>query len=618
MGGVAKPREHRVRCLPPLTLSGGDTELRFALDGDERGIKLRISQLTEQMVAGLPDRALDLLEIAALVYAVDSSVSRGGPALQQMGRQWNRQFILEVPVRDIEIWQRTDVAQSLEEMLLFLSGDRFTFEFVPNFHRDAERSRFFRFGTESAWSPDRVLMFSGGLDSFGGALEAIIQQRQRVALVSHFSSTKIAPIQKQLHKAVNDQLGLDMSRHFPVQMQIAGGRVVEGTHRSRSFLFAAIGAIVAEAFGRDRVSFYENGVVSLNLPPVGNVLGTRATRTTHPKTLRLMTHFLDRIFSNGMRVDNPFFWHTKTEVVQTIERLGMADHIRQTRSCADVHNQTRQHVHCGRCSQCIDRRFAILSAGLERHDPEEAYRVDLLTGSRKNAPDREMALSYVRNAQLFEHAAPEALGQHFPDVLTAVDSLGEPPSTALSRITDLLKRHGQSVTSVVRQALSRHPPATFPEESLPRLYGEMETRRLLEAQPSQARASDESLTELLTLVIDHKHRRATIDDIVEITGAATFTLLQELAKESLEAAGQGRDPLDYPAIRANALAKRLGLESDEGVRQRLNRSRTELGKKFLSAGLDPEQGKAILENLPGYGYRLNPLLVVVRMHNVNR
>ena len=174
----------------------------------------------------------------------------------------------------------------------------------------------------------------------------------------------------------------------------------EGTHRSRSFLFAVLGAITAQAFRLDRVSFHENGVVSLNLPPVGNVLGTRATRSTHPQTLTRFTGLLSRVFETGMSIDNPFFWRTKQDVVETVARLGMANEVAHTRSCADVHNQTTQHPHCGRCSQCIDRRFAVLAAGLERFDPEEAYRVSLMADARHGAIDREIALSYLRNAGL--------------------------------------------------------------------------------------------------------------------------------------------------------------------------------------------------------------------------
>ena len=36
--------------------------------------------------------------------------------------------------------------------------------------------------------PDTVMMFSGGLDSFAGALEEIIERNNKIALISHFSA----------------------------------------------------------------------------------------------------------------------------------------------------------------------------------------------------------------------------------------------------------------------------------------------------------------------------------------------------------------------------------------------------------------------------------------------
>lgn len=45
------------------------------------------------------------------------------------------------------------------------------------------------------------------------------------------------------------------------------------------FLYAAL------AVGRDSLRVYENGVVGLNLPLVGQLVGSRASRTTHPRSL---------------------------------------------------------------------------------------------------------------------------------------------------------------------------------------------------------------------------------------------------------------------------------------------------------------------------------------------
>ena len=64
--------------------------------------------------------------------------------------------------------------------------------------------------------------------------------------------------------------------------------------------------------------------------------------------------------------------------------------------------------HCGRCSQCIDRRFALLAAGCERFDPAEMYGVDLLLGPRLS-DDRELVLAYVRNARAWRSITPDVL-----------------------------------------------------------------------------------------------------------------------------------------------------------------------------------------------------------------
>ena len=123
MVGVAPPPEHRVRRQPPLTFSGGDERLIFEIDGHKKGVPLKINKLSRRLVEALPDRALDLIEIAALVYAVDASISRGESTDQQMGAKWHRLFVIEMPVFDLDIWTTPKIKDALEETLMFLSGD---------------------------------------------------------------------------------------------------------------------------------------------------------------------------------------------------------------------------------------------------------------------------------------------------------------------------------------------------------------------------------------------------------------------------------------------------------------------------------------------------------------
>lgn len=614
MGGGAIPFEHLVRCLPSLTKSGGDAQLCLEINGKPVGVKVCISHLNAQLVAELPDRTLDLLEIAAVVYGADAGVSRGGTADQHMGARWNRHFEVEMPVRDHDFWNCTEVVSALEEMLMFLSGDRFVFRFTAKQGEEAERSLFFNFDEGSAWQATRVLMFSGGLDSFAGALEEIAEHNQRIALVSHFSASKIAPVQRNLHKTLTAKFGENSCRHIPVQVQMVGKGLKEGTHRARSFLFAALGAVTAKAYGLNRVSFYENGVVSLNLPPVGNVLGTRATRTTHPQTLSRFSDFLSLVFARETRIDNPFFWRTKKEVVETVARLGMPDQIAHTRSCADVYNQTKQHIHCGRCSQCIDRRFAVLAAGLERFDPEEAYRVSLMEDARNDVRDREIALSYLRSARAYEHITAPELERALPAVISAVGYLAQPTETALDMIVRLLKRHGTGVSEVMRATLKARGAENFADSSLPRLYGEAQRSEFL-PNVEPVTGADPEPSGSVVLEVNARQRRVVIDDRVEIKRNATADLLIVLADKWLEGAGQGKTPLDYPFASAASLSKSLRLSGEEVLRRRVNRARQLLRQKMASTGREPEEADAIIENQPWHGYRLYPDRITVRKAN---
>ncbi|MEQ9692625.1 7-cyano-7-deazaguanine synthase [Shimia sp. SDUM112013] len=611
MVGGAMPFEHRVRCLPPLTKSGGDAQLRLTIDGKPVGVKVCISHLSAQLVADLSDRTMDLLEVAAVVYGADAAVSRGGTADRQMGAQWHRHFEVEMPVRDLAFWDCTEVVSALEEMLMFLSGDRFVFRFLAKEGGEAERSLFFKFDEASAWQPTRVLMFSGGLDSFAGALEEIAEQNQRVALVSHFSASKIAPVQRNLHKALALKFGEGCCRHISVQVQMVGKGLKDGTHRARSFLFAALGAVTAQAYNLNRVSFYENGIVSLNLSPVGNVLGTRATRTTHPQTLTRFSDFLSLVFKSETRIDNPFFWRTKREVVETVARLGMTDQIAQTRSCADVHNQTKQHIHCGRCSQCIDRRFAVLAAGLDRFDPEEAYRVSLMDDARTDVRDREIALSYLQSACAYEHVTAQELERALPAVISAAGHLAQPTETALHMIAMLLKRHGVGVSEVMRTTLKARGAEDFAEGSLPRLYGEAQRSAFLPKIDSPPIADYEPSKSAI-VEVDEGRRRVVIDGEIIIERNATADLVIALAEKWLEGAGQGKALLDYPFESAAKLAQILGLDSDEALRRRVNRARQLLRQKMVSAGREPKEADAVIENQPWHGYRLYPDRITVR------
>ena len=164
---------------------------------------------------------------------------------------------------------------------------------------------------------------------------------------------------------------------------------------------------MARVFGLKRFRFYENGVVGLNLPISEQVVGSRATRTTHPQVLNGLPdhqshlkpqHVINTASPWGLGQQNPFLWLTKTEVVDLIGDAGCGPLIQGSVSCMHTHEQTIDQPHCGRCSQCVSRRFAVLASRYAESDPGNLYKVDLLTGER--FPDKDLTLveSFIRTA----------------------------------------------------------------------------------------------------------------------------------------------------------------------------------------------------------------------------
>ena len=157
---------------------------------------------------------------------------------------------------------------------------------------------------------------------------------------------------------------------------------------------------------------------------------------------------------------------TKSEVIDRIAQNGCSDLIRYTRSCTRVHAMTNLHPHCGKCSQCIDRRFAILAVGQEDEDPADAYDVDLLVGEREAGPDREMALAFVRSASIINQMTDVEFFAHYGETSRIVGFFQEPANTVAGRILGLHRRHATAICHVFDNAISANR-SKMREGSLP-------------------------------------------------------------------------------------------------------------------------------------------------------
>jgi 7-cyano-7-deazaguanine synthase in queuosine biosynthesis len=304
---------------------------------------------------------------------------------------------------------------------------------------------------------EEVILFSGGLDSFGGAVQEILQGQRKVVLVSHRPVSKLYSRQRHL---VNDIVGHLSNKalsplHVAVEVNKSKHFGKEFTQRSRSFLFAGIAGAVAKGLGRNRIRFYENGIISLNLPLSPQAVGGRATRTTHPQVLAGFQEILSLAFGSPFSVENPYFWKTKTDILCEIKAAGHSKMCAHTCSCTHTKQQTNMFTHCGYCSQCVDRRLSALAAEYgNEEDPKEMYSSDVVTGAREKS-DFTMVERYLGTClEIDRLSRADEFVKRFPEVTRALNHVGKPPAQAASDIFDLFKRHARDICHTLERIVS--------------------------------------------------------------------------------------------------------------------------------------------------------------------
>lgn len=465
--------EVEVTCGGDVSPTAPSSSLHLAVEGSHRNITLRLSDLTNRMVNALAPEVADLIEVATYVYAADLATSRGGLTSRAMGADWRRDFRFVIPVRSPDRWNDRSVREALCGALSFLSEDRFAFDFVQRSTPDSLPAYLDLSGEDAlAFEPDEVILFSGGLDSLAGAVAELSTTAKKLVLVSHRPSSKIFEHQKSLVRRLQSKFPGRLM-HIPVVANREGPlEVKEFTQRTRSFLYTAFAAAIASLVGLRRVRFYENGIVSMNLPIAEQVLGARATRTTHPLALSLIGTFPSQVLGREFEVDNPFIWRPKSDIVRTIVDAGFGPLIDESVSCSHVHEMSRDHTHCGRCSQCIDRRFAVLSADAEQFDRASRYAVDLLTGEREEGIDRTMAAAFVRSRiEMSQMTDIEFVGRYGAEMALISGSInGLTASESAKEIIALHRRHGDEIVRIMQSSIAEHSEAlvrgTLPESSL--------------------------------------------------------------------------------------------------------------------------------------------------------
>ena len=346
------------------------------------------------------EAAEDLLAIAITVYCADRSIVR-----EDQADGWTRHITVEVPVRKPDRWDK----DYLQKTLSFLTGDHWSIELRRGQPNPGLRT------TDRALIPaDSVALFSGGVDSLAGVCDAI-QSGESVALASYFGDSSSSRVQSQLAAELG---GHCLHCQFRLESMNIGGSdewpgFIDPTMRSRSFLFLALGLLVARSQDADRLQMSENGYIAVNVPLHQGRIGSLSTRTAHPQFVDSLNHVLADA-DLGTKIENPYLLMTKGEVSERL--MDLAPHLAwRTISCARPTAgrwQNKTFGNCGYCYPCIIRQAGFHHAGSDQtvYSEDPFTDLDFYTRSEPSSDVRSVARFLVEPIELGDIQATGRIG----------------------------------------------------------------------------------------------------------------------------------------------------------------------------------------------------------------
>lgn len=346
-----------------------------------------IGQILDQLSAlGMypNENAIDLAILAATVTAADTKISRNKHAQDS----WSREIDLYIPVSNLDLWSENIAL--IERMLRFLTGDYWSIIFRTR--QKGMESLIERPPKLVGVNFDSVCLFSGGLDSFVGAID-LFQGGSNPILVSHYRDASTKSQEKCADK-LSQVYGDIKSRHVRANVSFdkndLPGLETENTTRGRSFIFFSLACLAASSLDNPTPIYVpENGLISLNVPLDHLRLGAWSTRTTHPF---YMARWQDLLNNLGIKAKllNPYRFKTKGEMLSECKNKSfIKNNYDITISCSSIAKSRwkKQPLgHCGYCTPCLIRRSAIHTAFGE---DKTTYSIDDLTAQPLNANQSE-------------------------------------------------------------------------------------------------------------------------------------------------------------------------------------------------------------------------------------
>ncbi|HEY0319522.1 MAG TPA: 7-cyano-7-deazaguanine synthase [Pyrinomonadaceae bacterium] len=398
--------------------------------------------------------SLDLCEIAAYVYLGDKAVERG------RYEKWTRNLSYIVPVRNPELWN--SVKEILTNTLAILSGDNIRFNFVPKINGKESEASTASVKSVGFSESDCSCLFSGGLDSFAGAVYLIQKEGRRPLFASHYVGGSLKTVQGNLMAAIEGEFGEEF-HHVRYRVTSKPNKRAphkyvrkESSHRARSFLFMSFAAVAARLHDLSDIFICENGVMSLNVPISDARKGSRSTRHAHPLYLLYFNQLINALYERKFNVQNPFSFWTKGEEVELLGATKLYPMLKHTVTCWGYPNQTlryRHSNHCGYCMPCIVRRVSMIAGGMETYDDQYVVDVfgslDNLTGAQlRNVED----LAYF--CQSFSILSKTELLYRYPELVMIEAGADKSAEDRIGKIVRVYKKFAAEFLAVAESRQS--------------------------------------------------------------------------------------------------------------------------------------------------------------------
>lgn len=417
----------------------------------------------------LPDKIIDLLHIASFVFCADRQSYRGARK-SLSNKSWGRSLDFEIPVNDIDFWSSQGVIQSLENALIYMTGDRqyhFKFEKATKNNIKDRQYQLSLFSNEAInidiGDKVDVMLFSGGLDSLAGAIDRLNRFPERkLCLVSHMSNNRTIKTQKALIAELQQKYK-NRIFHYSFECRFKKLDSKEESQRTRMFLFSAIAFAICSCYNGNEFFIYENGITSINLPKQTDVINARASRTTHPKTIGLLQEFY-RFFDPTFKIITPYSKLTKEEIVGIIKTYGEEVLIQSSVSCSSTRNTHDIFPHCGCCSQCIDRRFAMYASGLAE-DFDNTFTVNVPYDKLNQEANQRVSSTLLFASNGIGDTKYDFLKNYPTELLDVISYWPNSPENSLDEIFQLYCKYKDSIQRAAKAMQSSFDLTSLQEGS---------------------------------------------------------------------------------------------------------------------------------------------------------